>query len=302
MSAQIDRRRRADASCRSRPRRAAPSMIAKDLARLLGDAGRRPPCRRPGRRDRSCRRARRPRDMRGPDADALDAHALSLSDHGQARRRAEEVALADVDAGVAQEVVGRRQMEIIVRHAEVQRDSRRPFILAFMFGPMGKTISRSAPASIAGVVDRGDEGERLLDARLQLVDASSRCPRSAAPRRRRGGRRRSWRGRRRCAPGAGKAACWGAGAASHRRRGRIWPARRARPPWSRTPRKAVRVAWKTPTLAWWRERGNGCLRGGRGSPGPCKWHGSGGEYNLGGRQKSLRPAPRRRLCFAATFA
>ena len=66
------------------------------------------------------------------DADAFDAHGIlpfsSGMDSGRrdAGDRAEEVALADIDAGIAQDVVSGRQMEIDSSAARNAGDSWRP--------------------------------------------------------------------------------------------------------------------------------------------------------------------------------
>jgi hypothetical protein len=75
------------------------------------------------------------------------AAAAAASGHAD-RDRAEEVALADVDAAVAKDRVRGGQMEIEIREDEMVEESD-PFMLPLLTGPSGNVISRSSEASIA---------------------------------------------------------------------------------------------------------------------------------------------------------
>ena len=72
----------------------------------------------------------------------------------RASTHAEEIALADLDAVVAQDAVGGGGMEVEVREGETAERNCWPFSVMVLSGPAGKVTSLvSAPSNCAGLND-----------------------------------------------------------------------------------------------------------------------------------------------------
>src|SRR6185437_7004497 len=93
----------------------------------------------------------------------------SSRNHAQSRRLAEKVTLADVDAGHAQQIVSRRQVEIIVRQYEVQEIILARHLRLDVGADRKHDLTLGAGLK-RSLVERAQEGQRLLDARLQFIE------------------------------------------------------------------------------------------------------------------------------------